>query len=56
MPVEFALIPNSEAWATWRFAAAVSRNAFAGMQPRFKHVPPIVSRSTRATLMPQEAA
>ncbi|CAB4599733.1 unannotated protein [freshwater metagenome] len=47
-----ASIPNSAACSTWRRAAAVSKNAFAGIQPRFKHVPPMVSFSTSATLSP----
>ena len=50
-----AAIPNSAACSTWRLAAAVSRNAFAGMHPRFRHVPPMVSFSTRATDKPAEA-
>ncbi|CAB4773170.1 unannotated protein [freshwater metagenome] len=50
-----AAIPNSAACSTWRRAAAVSRNALAGIHPRFKHVPPMVSFSTRATESPADA-
>ena len=49
-------MPNSAAWATWRWIAAVSRNALAGMQPRLRHVPPSASRSIIATLTPADAA
>ena len=49
-------MPNSAAWATCRWTAAVSRNALAGMQPRLRHVPPMSSFSTRATLRPADVA
>ena len=48
-------MPNSLEWSTCRFTAAVSRNAFAGMQPRLRHVPPNASFSTRATFSPADA-
>ena len=51
-----ASMPNSAAWATWRWTAAVSRNALAGMQPRLRHVPPRASSSTMATWTPADAA
>ena len=51
-----ASMPNSPAWATWRCTAAVSRNAFAGMHPRLRHVPPSASISTMATCTPADAA
>ena len=51
-----ASMPNSAAWATWRWIAAVSRNALAGMHPRLRHVPPRASSSTIATLTPADAA
>ena len=51
-----ALMPNSAACWTWRYTAAVSRNALAGMQPRLRQVPPSASRSIIATLTPAEAA
>ena len=51
-----ASMPNSAAWSTWRFTAAVSRNALAGMHPRLRQVPPRASFSTRATFMPADAA
>ena len=51
-----ASIPKSAAWSTWRYTAAVSRNAFAGMQPRLRQVPPRASISTSAAFMPAEAA
>ncbi len=50
-----ASMPKSLEWATWRYTAAVSRNALAGMQPRTRHVPPNVSISTTAQLRPAEA-
>ena len=49
-------MPKSPAWATWRYTAAVSRNALAGMQPRLRQVPPRASISTIATLTPADAA
>ena len=49
-------MPNSAAWATWRWTAAVSRNALAGMHPRLRQVPPIDPFSTTATLSPAEVA
>ena len=51
-----ASMPNSAAWATWRWTAAVSRNALAGMHPRLRHVPPRASISTSAALTPADAA
>ncbi len=53
---ELASMPKSAAWSTWRYTAAVSRNAFAGMQPRLRHVPPRASISTSAAFIPAEAA
>ncbi len=50
-----ASMPKSLEWSTWRLTAAVSRNAFAGMHPRLRQVPPRASFSTRATLRPAEA-
>jgi hypothetical protein len=49
-------MPNSAAWVTCRLTAAVSRNAFAGMQPRLRQVPPMTSFSMIATLRPAEVA
>ena len=49
-------IPNSAAWLTWRCTAAVSRNALAGMQPRFRQVPPMTPFSIKATFSPAEVA
>ena len=51
-----ASMPNSAAWATWRWTAAVSRNALAGMQPRLRQVPPSASTSTSATFILADAA
>ena len=48
-------MPNSAACSTWRCTAAVSRNALAGMHPRFKHVPPNASFSIIAILRPADA-
>jgi hypothetical protein len=53
---ELASMPNSPAWATCRYTAAVSRNALAGMHPRLRHVPPSRSFSTSATFTPADAA
>ena len=49
-------MPNSAAWATWRWTAAVSRNALAGMHPRLRQVPPSISFSITATFRPADAA
>ena len=56
VPAWLASMPNSAAWLTWRCTAAVSRKAFAGMQPRFRQVPPIAPFSTSATFSPAEVA
>ena len=53
---ELASIPKSAAWSTWRYTAAVSRNALAGMHPRLRHVPPRASFSTNAAFIPADAA
>ena len=50
-------MPKSAAWSTWRYTAAVSRKALAGMHPRLRQVPPrVASFSTSAAFRPAEAA
>ena len=48
-------MPKSLEWSTWRFTAAVSKKALAGMHPRLRHVPPRASFSIRATFRPADA-
>ena len=48
-------MPNSFDPTMVRWTAAVSRNSFAGMQPRCRQVPPTLSRSTMATESPAAA-
>ena len=49
------MMPKSAAWLAVRYTSAVCSSAFAGMQPRFRQVPPTLSRSTMAMLSPAEA-
>src|SRR3954464_14125267 len=48
--------PQSFACRTCSTKPADSRSVLVGMQPRWRHVPPILSSSTRATLRPSWAA
>ena len=50
-----AWTPNSLAPATVRNTLAVSSNSLAGMQPRWRQVPPTLSFSTMATVSPAAA-
>ena len=49
------ITPKSPACFTVRTIAAVSSSSLAGMQPRCRHVPPILSNSTSPTSRPAEA-
>ena len=49
-------MPQSLAWRTRSANAADSSRALVGMQPRCRHVPPILSSSTSATFSPSWAA
>ena len=48
--------PNAAASRHSRQSLDERRNAFAGMQPTFRQVPPIRSLSTRATFRPRRPA
>src|SRR5450759_807244 len=51
------MTPSSRLFVLTRWAkSADSRSALVGMHPRWRHVPPILSSSTRATFMPSCAA
>ena len=49
------ITPKSPACLTVRTIAAVSSSSLAGMQPRCRQVPPILSISTSATSSPADA-
>ena len=54
-PSPCGMMPKSAAWLAVRYTSAVCSSALAGMQPRFRQVPPTVSRSTMAIFSPAEA-
>jgi hypothetical protein len=54
-PSPSGMMPKSAAWLAVRYTSAVCSSALAGMQPRFRQVPPTLSRSTMAMLSPAEA-
>ena len=55
-PSREARTPNCSLWRAESATSAACSSALVGMQPRCRQVPPSLSFSTRATLMPSSAA